>query len=98
MMAKIITALGETADTAPIVITPPVPKAKIHVVLGARALRKFYPDLKGAPGQWLTAPNGTPVLITYSPTYILRFKEVTPAVKKIKQDMWLSLKGMLKRL
>jgi hypothetical protein len=38
------------------------------------------------------------VLVTYSPEYILRFGEDSPAVKKIKQDMWMSLKTVLQRL
>ena len=50
------------------------------------------------PGQWQKTPDGRDVLITYSPAYILRFGTVTPAVQKIKQDMWLSLKAVRQRL
>lgn len=96
MMAKIITALGKTAETAPVVIELPVPKAKAYVMLGALALRKFQPKLRGAPGMWLETERGAKVLVTYSPEYILRFREVTPAVKKIKSDMWQSLKSVAK--
>jgi len=98
MMAKIITAMGTTAEKAPIVFENPVPRAKVYVVLGGLALRKFQPTMKGAPGMWLETAKGAPVLITYSPEYILRFKEITPAVKKIKQDMWTSLKSVLQRV
>jgi hypothetical protein len=35
--------------------------------------------------------------VTYSPQYILRFATVTPAVEKIKKEMWLSIKAMAQR-
>ena len=38
------------------------------------------------------------MLVTYSPEYILRFDTVTPAVQKLKQDMWRSLKAVVQRL
>ena len=96
MMAKILTALGK--PDAPIVVVPPVPQAKITVVLGGLALKKYFPGMKGEPGQWQKTPEGRDVLITYSPAYILRFGTVTPAVEKIKQDMWRSLKAVRQRL
>ena len=96
MMAKILNALGK-AD-APIVVAPPVPEAKVTVVLGGLALKKYFPGMKGEPGQWQKTPEGRDVLITYSPAYILRFGTVTPAVEKIKQDMWRSLKAVRQRL
>ena len=96
MMAKILTALGKS--DAPIVVTPPVPQAKVTVVLGGLALKKYFPGMKGEPGQWQKTPDGRDVLITYSPEYILRFGTVTPAVQKIKEDMWRSLKAVRQRL
>ena len=96
MMAKIMNALGK--PDAPIVVAPPVPQAKVTVVLGGLALKKYFPGMKGEPGQWQKTPQGRDVLITYSPAYILRFGSVTPAVQKIKQDMWTSLKAVRQRL
>ena len=96
MMAKILNALGKS--DAPIVVTPPAPRAKITVVLGGLALKKYFTGMRGEPGQWQKTPEGRDVLITYSPEYILRFGTVTPAVQKIKQDMWLSLKAVKQRL
>ena len=96
MMAKILTALGR--PQAPIVVGPSLPWARVTVVLGGRALRKFFPTMKGGPGLWQRLPDGRDVLITYSPEYILRFGEVTPAVEKIKHDMWNSLKAVRQRL
>ena len=98
MMAKIVTALGLTAETAPIVVEPPLPKAKVVVVLGGRALKRYFPELKGEPGMWIKQPEGREILITYSPEYILRFATVTPAVEKIKKDMWRSLKAVKQRI
>ena len=96
MMAKILNALGK--PDAPIVVVPPMPQAKVTVVLGGLALKKYFPGMRGEPGQWQKTPEGCDVLITYSPEYILRFGTVTPAVQKIKQDMWLSLKAVRQRL
>ena len=96
MMAKILTALGK--PDAPIVVTPPAPQAKVTVVLGGLALKKYFPGMKGEPGQWQKTSDGRDVLITYSPEYILRFGTVTPAVQKIKEDMWRSLKAVRQRL
>lgn len=98
MMAKIVTALGKTSDTAPVVVAPPIPNARAYVVLGALALKKYFPGLRGEPGQWVKSADGKDVLITYSPAFILRFPTVTDAVKKIKRDMWNSLKGVMKRV
>ena len=98
MMAKIVTAMHETPDTAPIVFTGERPSAKIYVVLGLKAMKKWYPGMHASPGQWLRGREGEDVLVTYSPEYILRFGAVTPAVKKIKSDMWTSLKGVMQRI
>ena len=98
MMAKIIGAMKRTAENSPIVVEPPMPRAKVLVVLGVRALKKYFPEQKAEPGQWFRTPGGRDVLVTYSPEYILRFGTVTPAVQKLKQDMWRSLKAVVQRL
>ena len=98
MMAKIITAMGHTAETAPVVIAPPLPKAKVYVVLGGLALKRWFPGQTGAPNQWITTEEGQEILVSNSPEYILRFKTVTPAVKKIKMDMWTAIKSVLRKI
>jgi hypothetical protein len=98
MMEKIIGAMGKSLRSAPVVVALPLPPAKIYVVLGSLALKKFFPSMRGAPGQWLKSANGEDVLVSNSPEYILRFGAETPAVKKIKQDMWRSLKTVVQRL
>lgn len=97
MMDKITAALGKTPESAPVVTDGALPKAKAYAVMGALALKKFFPGLKGVPGQWIEAARGEQVLVTYSPHYILRFEVVTQAVQKMKTDMWKSLKMLLQR-
>ena len=98
MMAKIIGALKLPEGAAEVFVEPPMPKAKVYVVLGALALKKWFPKETGAPGQWLTDDEGRVFLVTYSPAYILRFKTVTPAVRKIKESMWIGIKSALHRI
>ena len=97
MMAKIVNAMGRSADTAPVIVTPPLPQARVYIVLGALALRKYFPGVKGEPGQCVKSADGKDVLVTYSPAFILRFPTVTDAVMKMKRDMWNSLKGVMQR-
>ena len=98
MMAKIVAAMGRTSETAPVLITPPLPSAKVYIALGARALELWFPGLKGAPGDWLRTERGAEVLVTYSPEYILRFRTVTPEVQQIKKAMWVAIKSVLKKV
>ena len=97
MMGKIVAALGKTPETAPVVVAPPMPRAKAYVVLGGLALRKWFPGVNAAPGQWVPTALSPNVLVTYSPAYILRFGTVTPKVMQLKKDMWLSIKSVLRR-
>ena len=97
MISKITAALKTTAELAPVVNSAPLPDAGIYVVLGSLALRKWFPEIKAAPGMWVKTRNGCDVLVTYSPEYILRFSTVTPAVEQIKKDMWASLKAVAQR-
>ena len=98
MMAKIVTAMKKTPDTAPIVFTGERPAAKAYVLLGSGALRKWLPGVKGAPGEWVKDQEGNNYLVTYSPEFILRMGPPTPAVKEIKMKMWTSLKGVMQRV
>lgn len=98
MMAKIAIALGKSPEEAPVLHEEPLPKAKAYIVLGRLALDKWFPSVSGAPGDWVATPVSPNVLITYSPGYILRFSTVTDAVKKIKRDMWTSIKSVLNRV
>ena len=98
MISKITAAMGRSAENAPVIVDEPRPAALIYVVLGDRALKKWFPGFRAGPGMWITGRQGEDALVTYSPNYILRFGEVTPAVKKIKSDMWQSLKGVQQRL
>ena len=97
MMSKIVAAMGRTDATASIVVEPPLPPARAYVVLGALALKKFFPGARGEPGKWVKGPHGEDALVTYSPAFILRFPTMTDAVKKMKRDMWTSLKDLMRR-
>lgn len=98
MMGKIVTAMNKTADTAPVLFTGALPRAKVYVALGSTALKKWFPGAYAAPGQWISDDAARNILVTYSPLDILRFPVVTPAVKKIKQDMWNCLKAVMQRV
>ena len=98
MMAKIVTALGLTVDKAPVVVAPPIPNANIFVFLGFTALRKYMPGVRLEENAWGKSPKGKDVLLVKSPEEILRFATVTPAVKKMKEDMWRGLKAVKQRL
>ena len=99
MMQKIIGAMGKTMDTAPIITEmSEIPRAKVFIVLGSGAMRKFLPGQRGAPGMWLKTPKGADAFISNSPEQILRFGAATLAVKKIKEDMWRGLKGVMQRI
>lgn len=98
MIAKITVALGATAESAPVVTAPPLPVARVYVVLGALALKRWFPGRTAGPGQWLQGDGGEMILVTYSPEFFLRYKVVTPAVDKLKHEMWNSLKEMKRRL
>ena len=98
MMAKIAGALGKNLTTAPVLCEGERPSAKAYIVLGSLALKKWFPGLKAAPGQWISAPDAPNIIVTYSPAYILRFAQVTPALQKIKKDMWTAIKSVLQRI
>ena len=98
MMAKIAGALGRNLTTAPVLCEGERPSAKAYIVLGSLALKKWFPGLKAAPGQWISAPDAPNIIVTYSPAYILRFAQVTPALQKIKRDMWTAIKSVLQRI
>ena len=98
MMAKIVAALGKAPEAAPVVYEAPIPRAKVYVVLGRLALKKWFPAVKAAPGQWVATELSQNVLVPYSPTYILRFAAAAPAVQQIKKSMWTSLKAVLQRI
>ena len=86
-------AMSETPESAPVVFKAPPPPAKIYIVMGALSLRKWFPGKNAGPGDWLKMPDGeTEALVIMSPEKIVRFATVTPAVQKLKYEMWQSLK------
>ena len=49
MMAKIASAMGKTPETAPVVHDKPIPRARVYVVLGGLAMRKWFPGRNASP-------------------------------------------------
>ena len=101
MISKAVIALGKTAEAAPVVFEGALPRARFYVVLGSAAMKKWFPGLRAAPGQWQKGRMGEDVLITYSPDHILRFagtSQNSPAVVKMKRELWNSLKGVKQRI
>ena len=98
MMAKIVTAMKKTPDTAPILFAGERPKAKAYVLLGSEALKKWLPGMRGAPGQWIKDSSGGEYLVTYSPERLLRMAPASEALKQAKVAMWTSLKGVMQRV
>ena len=98
MMAKIVTAMGKSADEAPIVFDGELPPAKIYVVLGSGALGRWFPGERGSAGSWIRRDDGSEILVSRSPEYVLRISAENPELKKIKARMWSDLKDVLRRL
>ena len=97
MMLKIIVALGQTTETAPIAVAPPLPKARFYVFLGNRALQKYLPGTHVEENSWFKTPKGMDALFVRSPEDIVRFPTITPALQKTKADMWRALKTIKQR-
>jgi len=93
IMRKVTEALGETSESAPVVFAPPFPKAKVSVILGGRALKKWFPGRNAAPGQWVQGLSGEEALVSFSPEYILRLSADGEEIKKVKRRMWTDLKA-----
>ena len=97
MMSKIIVALGQTSESAPIAVAPPLPKARFYVFLGNRALQKYLPGTHVEENSWFKTPKGMDALFVRSPEDIVRFPTITPALQKTKADMWRALKTIKQR-
>ena len=98
MMAKLVTAMKKTPDAAPIVFTGEKPPAKIYVVLGTKALAKWYEGVSLAYGGWFK-DVGSEVLLVYSPEDIYRFgMNLSPAMIQKKREMWKSLQEAMRKV
>ena len=98
MMAKLVTAMKKTPDIAPIVFTGEKPPAKIYVVLGTKALAKWYEGVSLAYGGWFK-DVGSEVLLVYSPEDIYRFgTNLSPAMIQKKREMWKSLQEAMRKV
>lgn len=98
MMAKLVAAMKKTPDTAPIVFTGGKPAAKIYVVLGTKALAKWYEGVSLAYGGWFQDADSE-VLLVYSPEDIYRFgTNLSAAMVQKKREMWKSLQEAMRKV
>lgn len=98
MIAKIVKGLDKNESTAPLAFAEPIPKAKSYVVLGSKALNKFFPGRLALPGQWIKGEKNEDILVTYSPNFVLRLQKDSPKQLKTKREMWNSLKSISRHL
>lgn len=92
IVRKIAIALKIEPTTA---VDGPLPDARVYVVLGSEANRKFFPDERTGPGNYL--PRHPNVYVTYSPELFVRLGVDAPEVQSRKREMWKGLKGVMQR-
>lgn len=98
MMAKLVVAMKKTPETAPIVFTGEKPPAKIYVVLGAKALNKWYEGVTLAACGWFKDVDSE-VLLVYSPEDIYRFgTNLSAAMVQKKREMWTKLQEAMRKV
>ena len=98
MMAKLVVAMKQTPETAPIVFTGEKPAAKIYVVLGVKALNKWYEGVSLPYGGWFPDVDSE-VLLVYSPEDIYRFgTSLSKAMIQKKREMWTSLQEAMRKV
>ncbi len=102
MISKAVAAMKKTPETAPVVFDGTLPAAKIYIVLGREALKKWFPGVHAAPGQWRKGRMGEDILVSYSPDFILRFSRPgvpdSKSTVDMKRELWTSLKGVMQRI
>ena len=78
-------------------VPPPVPPAKIRIVLGAKALRLWYPGVSIGIGGWFKDVD-CEVIYVSSPDEIYRFGTTpSPALQAKKKALWESLKEVMRK-
>lgn len=98
MMARLVTAMKRSPESAPIVFTGEKPAAKIYIVLGAKALAKWYGEVALAYGGWFKDADSE-VLLVYSPEDIYRFGvNLSSAMIQKKREMWRSLQEAMRKV
>jgi len=97
IIEKSLEKLGKAPESAPLVTDGPIPKTKIAIVMGIKALKKWFPGVNAGPGQWLHMDSGGEAAVTFSPEKIVRFKEMTPALNDMKRGLWNTFKSAMQR-
>ena len=98
MMAKLVTAMKQTPESAPIVFAGEKPVAKIYIVLGMKALKQWYDGVTIGYCGWFR-DVGSEVLLVYSPEEIYRFgTKLSAAMIQKKREMWSSLQEAMRKV
>ena len=97
IISKSLEKLGKAPESAPLITDGPIPKTKIAIVMGIKALKKWFPGVNAGPGQWLHMDSGGEAAVTFSPEKIVRFKEMTPALNDMKRGLWNTFKSAMQR-
>lgn len=97
MMEKVAAYMGKTLETAPLVCDGGLPHAKIHIVLGSTALKKWFPGKRAAPGQWFDAGGGAEAVVTRSPDRVLK-ATTKETLLDLKKEMQAVFKTVLQRI
>ena len=96
MIHRIAKAMGVQCV---VVCANPLPHSKVYIVLGGNARKLFFPASSAGPGNWISdLPDGASALVTYSPLHLLKFPPESHLLKKLKSEMWQSLKNAMARL
>ena len=97
MMERVAAYMGKTLETAPLVCDGGLPHAKIHIVLGSTALKKWFPGKRAAPGQWFDAGGGAEAVVTRSPDRVLK-ATTKETLLDLKKEMQAVFKTVLQRI
>jgi hypothetical protein len=96
-MEKIFDAIKKIKAGIAISLNEPC-KAKVCVLLGSDALKKYLPTGKPIRGNWEVI-GGMPAIMTFSPDYIFaHFSEGSPRMKEAKLVMWNDIKSAVARI
>lgn len=89
MMAKVAVFMGQDPVSAPVVTDAPLPQAKVYVVLGSQALRKWFPGIRAGNGMWFsTGDRGVEnAVVTRSPDLVLARAGSQKTLRELKEEM-----------
>ena len=97
-VAELLPKMSEAIGYGPDGVRVNDPNARVLIVLGSDALRKWLPGVLAKPGMWVKRGE-TPALVTASPTKTYRFYgNDQDKIRKLKLRLWADLKAALARI